>query len=120
TVTPAHEVSDGGIAGTLAESCFGSKNLGVSVALAENEPAEQALFSEHGARCIVSVSPANLAAVLATARQYSVDARELGKVTANAALRIEVQEHVAIDSPLDVLRDIWANSLERTLVSDIR
>ena len=115
TVQSAHDISDGGLAVTVAESCFAAKGLGASVSLAENAPAEHSLFGERGARCIVSVSPANLAAVLATARQYNVDARELGKVTRDAALRIEVQGHAAIDSPLDVLRDVWANSLARTL-----
>jgi phosphoribosylformylglycinamidine synthase len=116
-VQSAHDISDGGVAVTLAESCFADSGLGASVSVNENAPAEYALFSESGARCIVSVSPANLAAVLATARQYNVGARELGKVTRDAALRIEIQGHAAIDSPLDDLRDVWANSLERTLVA---
>jgi len=114
-VQSAHDISDGGLAVTLAESCFAANNLGASISLNENSPAEYALFSERGARCIVSVTPANLAAVLATARQYNVGARELGKVTGNAALRIEFQGHAAIDSALDALRDVWANSLERAL-----
>jgi phosphoribosylformylglycinamidine synthase II len=115
TLQSAHDISDGGLAVTLAESCFASNGLGASVSFNENTPAEYALFSERGARCVVSVSPTNLAAVLATARQYSVGATELGNVTRDAALRIELKEHAAIDSPLDVLRDVWANSLERTL-----
>jgi len=117
TVQSAHDISDGGLAVTLSESCFAANSLGASVSLNESVPAEYALFSERGARAIVSVSPANLAAVLATARQYNVGARELGKVTGDAALRVEVQGHAAIDSPLDVLRDVWANSLERTTVN---
>jgi phosphoribosylformylglycinamidine synthase len=117
TVQSAHDISDGGLAVTLAESCFAAKSLGASVALTESGPAEYALFGERGARCVVSVAPASLAAVLATARQYGVEARELGKVTANAVLRIEYKGHAAIDSPLDDLRDVWANSLERTLVT---
>jgi len=63
----------------------------------------------------VSVSPSKLAAVLDTARQYDVAARELGKVTMHSALRIEHNACAVIDSPLDPLRDAWANSLERTL-----
>jgi phosphoribosylformylglycinamidine synthase len=117
TVESAHDISDGGLAVTLAESCFAANGLGASVSLGEKEPAEYALYGERGARCIVSVSPANLAAVLATARQYGVGARELGKVTRDAALRIEIQGYAAIDSPLDELRDVWANSLERTLTA---
>jgi phosphoribosylformylglycinamidine synthase len=116
TVQSAHDISDGGLAVALAESCFASKNLGADAAIAENAPPEHALFSERGARCIVSVSPTNLAAVLAIARQYKVGARELGKVNRDAALRIEFQGHAAVDSLLDVLRDVWANSLERTIV----
>src|SRR4029077_15074833 len=91
TVESAHDISDGGLAVTVAESCFAANNLGATISLGESIPAEYALFSERGARCVISVSPTNLAAVLATARQYSVGARELGKVTGNAALRIEFQ-----------------------------
>ncbi|HWY43366.1 MAG TPA: phosphoribosylformylglycinamidine synthase subunit PurL [Candidatus Sulfotelmatobacter sp.] len=113
----AHDISDGGLAVTLAESCFAANGLGASAAFNENSSAEYALFSERGARAIVSASPTNLAAVLATARQYNVNAIELGNVTREAALRIELKGHAAIDSPLDVVRDAWANSLERTLVT---
>jgi phosphoribosylformylglycinamidine synthase len=111
TLQSAHDISDGGLAVTLAESCFAANGLGASVRFNENSSAEYVLFSERGARCVVSVSPSNLAAVLATARQYNVGATELGSVTREVALRIELQRHAAIDFPLDVLHDIWANSL---------
>ncbi len=117
TVQSAHDISDGGLAVTLAESCFAANGIGATISLTENSFAEYAIFAERGARAVVSVSPTNLAAVLATARQYSVGAKELGHVTRDNALRIEFQGHAAIDSPLDVLRDVWANSLERTLAT---
>jgi phosphoribosylformylglycinamidine (FGAM) synthase-like enzyme len=82
-----------------------------------NAPAEHALFNERGARCVVSVSPTKLAAVLATARQYNVGAREIGKVHLGNALRIEYKGSAVVDSPLDTLRSIWANSLENTLAA---
>jgi phosphoribosylformylglycinamidine (FGAM) synthase-like enzyme len=66
---------------------------------------------------LVSKMPLTLAAVLATARQYGVAASEIGKVTADGALRIQDKGHAVIDSPVDSLRDAWANSLERTLTS---
>jgi phosphoribosylformylglycinamidine synthase len=128
SVQSAHDISDGGIAVTLAESCFaaapsvvGARHavpvLGASVNLDADSPAEYALFNERGARCVVSVAPTKLAAVLATARQYGVGAREIGKVHLGNALRIEYKGCAVVDSPLDVLRSIWANSLERTLAS---
>ncbi|MGC2672904.1 MAG: AIR synthase-related protein, partial [Candidatus Acidiferrum sp.] len=117
SVQSAHDVSDGGIAVTLAESCFASTELGARVSLGEDAPTEFALFGERGARCVVSVSPTKLAAVLSTARQYGVGAREIGKVHLGDALRIEYKGSAVVDSPVDSLRGIWANSLEHTLTS---
>jgi phosphoribosylformylglycinamidine (FGAM) synthase-like enzyme len=101
----------------LAESCFAADGLGARVSLEEDGSAEFALFGERGARCVVSVSPTKLAAVLATARQYGVGASEIGKVHLGSPLRIEYKGSTVVDSPLDALRGIWANSLERTLIS---
>ena len=117
SVQSAHDISEGGIALTLAESCFAASNLGAHVSLEEESSAECSLFNERGARCIVSVSPTKLAAVLATARQYGVGAHEIGKAHLGSLLRIEYKGSAVVDSPLDLLRDVWANSLERTLTS---
>ena len=122
----AHDISDGGIAVTLAESCFaaspvgarhGVPVLGADVNLDTDGPSDHPLFNERGARCIVSLSPTKLAAVLATARQYNVGAREIGKVHLGSTLRIEYKGCAVVDSPLDSLRGIWANSLENTLAA---
>jgi phosphoribosylformylglycinamidine synthase len=125
TLQSAHDISDGGLAVTVAESCFAAAPvrarhavpvLGATINLGDSSsPAEHAIFNERGARCVVSVSPTNLAAVLATARQYNVDAREIGKVHLAPAFRIEYKGASVIDSPLDTLRDVWTNSLERNL-----
>jgi phosphoribosylformylglycinamidine synthase II len=122
----AHDVSDGGLAVTLAESCFASSSLVVAglatptlgaIANLGDEPsaAEFAAFGERGARAIVSVTPSKLAAVLHTARQYNVAARELGQVTREGSFRIEHKGRAVIDSSVESLRDAWAHSLERTL-----
>jgi len=120
----------------LAESCFASSanqpqachpersprsegsafsSLGASFTLPENASAEYALFGESGARAIVSVSPTKLAALRTTARQYGVGAHEIGKVTRDNSLRIEYKGHAVAQSDVLSLRDIWANSLQRTL-----
>jgi phosphoribosylformylglycinamidine synthase subunit PurL len=138
-VESAHDISDGGLAVTLAESCFASGGkqpnachpesprssrgegsafscFGANVNLNDNAPAEFALFGERGARAIVSVCPENLAAVLAIARQYHVAAREIGKVTRGDAFRIEYKGQAVIESQVESLRDAWANSLEKLVV----
>src|SRR5690348_10527967 len=126
SVQSAHDISDGGIAVTLAESCFAAAPpvaaprhampvLGASVNLNADACAENALFNERGARCVISVAPTKLAAILETARQYGVGAREIGKVHLGGSLRIEYKGSAVVDSPLDSLRGIWANSFEQNL-----
>jgi len=127
-VESAHDISDGGLAVALAESCFADSPAGIGeggaglkpglyISLNDNGPSELALFGERGARAIVSVARTKLAAVLATARQYGVAAREIGLVTRDGSFRIEHQGRAVIESPVESLREAWANSLERTMLS---
>src|SRR6266581_790130 len=126
----AHDISDGGLAVTLAESCFASVVAGLqtgsspaapilaaNLSLDEVAPTESVLFGERGARVVLSVAPSKLAAVLDTARQYNVAAHQIGQVTRDDAFRIEHKGRAVIDSSVETLRDAWAHSLERTLAS---
>jgi phosphoribosylformylglycinamidine synthase len=121
-VRSAHDVSDGGIAVTLAESCFAAAAQGATaqpgaeVNLPEaSPPAEYALFGERGARAVVSVAPSSLADVLETARQCGVTAQQIGQVIRGGAFRIEYKGSAVIESSVAKLQDTWAHSLERTL-----
>jgi len=119
----AHDISDGGLAVTLAESCFSAvraqhvaPHLGTIINLADDSaPPEFALFGERGARAIVSVSPAMLARVRETARQYHVAEHQIGEVVRDGTFRIQYRGGMLIDSRVGSLHDIWTNSLERTL-----
>jgi phosphoribosylformylglycinamidine synthase II len=125
TVQSAHDISDGGLAVTLAESCFASASslvgaqhaapvFGAVITIADSLlPAEASLFSERGARAVVSVTPSKLAAVLNTARQYNVAAHQIGQVIRGDAFRIQYKGSAVIDSSVEALRDTWAHSLER-------
>jgi len=123
SVRSAHDVSDGGIAVTLAESCFASlvgaqhaaPLLGANVKLEGTSPAEYALFGERGARAVVSVAPTSLAAVLETARQCGVAAQQIGQVIRGDVFRIEYKGSAVIDSSVAQLHNTWAHSLERLL-----
>jgi phosphoribosylformylglycinamidine synthase len=123
-VRSAHDISDGGLTVTVAESCFGSGaagaqqaafRLGAKISLEDNGPAEGAIFGEQGARAIVSLSPTSLAPLLETARQYGVAAHQIGQVTRGDAFRIEYKGRAVIDTSVARLYDTWAHSLERIL-----
>jgi phosphoribosylformylglycinamidine synthase II len=107
----AHDVSDGGLAVTLAESCFASDGLSARVSLTGKEPDEAALFGERGARAAVSVTSANLARVRSVAAQYGVAAREVGRVS-KGEFRIELNSRAAVSADVPSLIDAWANSIE--------
>ena len=118
----AHDISDGGLAVALAESCFAgaagpeaAPAVGAKVALARETAAEFSLFGERGARAVVSVARAKLAALRSIAGEYGVALAEIGQVTEDASLRIEYEGHAVVDASVKALRDVWANSLERTL-----
>ena len=122
SIQSAHDISDGGLAVTVAESCFASAparksgdTLGARIRIEDRSPAESALFGERGARAVITVSPASLNAVLQIARNYGVSAVQIGKVTADGIFSIELNRSAIIEESVETLRDIWAHSLERAL-----
>jgi phosphoribosylformylglycinamidine synthase subunit PurL len=116
----AHDVSDGGLAVTLAESCFASDGFSLRASLISKGPDEAALFGERGARAIVSVTPENLAAVRRIAAQYEVAVVEVGRVT-RGEFRIELNGQIVVSAEVPSLADAWSGALERLLsVNDLR
>jgi len=114
-VESAHDLSDGGLAVAVAESCFAADGFGASLKIEREATAEYALFGERGARAIVSVARGKVGAVLATAREYKVGAREIGKVTRENVLRIEYAGQPVVLAAVARLKDAWERSLERNL-----
>jgi phosphoribosylformylglycinamidine synthase II len=116
-IQSAHDLSDGGLAVALAESCFSTTNLGAWLYLEQNTPAEAALFGERGARALISIAPSQLDGVLHIANQSGVSVTQIGHVTNDALLSIQYNESVIIEESIAALRDIWSHSLERALKS---
>jgi phosphoribosylformylglycinamidine synthase II len=120
-VHSAHDVSDGGLAVTLAESCFAAEsrmpggNIGAHVNLGEGGAAETILFGERGARAVVSVAPTALASVAEFSRRHGVSAQAIGRVTGDGIFRIQLHGSAIIEESAEALRDIWGHSLERAL-----
>jgi phosphoribosylformylglycinamidine (FGAM) synthase-like enzyme len=121
-VLSAHDVSDGGLAVTLAECCFdGAGDIGTGFSADANidfeaGPAEAALFGERGGRVVASVSPGSLARVTAIAAQYKVQAKHIGTVT-RGEFRIQYKGIPIIHEMNDLFRKIWAESLGKAIES---
>src|SRR5580693_5607645 len=116
-VLSAHDISDGGLAVSVAEACFGREGLSAEIALEAASPqdfAEAALFGERGARAVVSVAPASLARVNAIAAQYKVRAQRIGTVT-RGDFRIQYQGAAVIQGSVESFRRMWSEALPKAI-----
>ena len=113
-VRSAHDVSDGGIAVTLAECCFDSGGIGAAVDVPSCPPlpAWASCFSESATRIVVSVDASKEAELLARAAAAGVPARRVG-VTGGDRLTIGVDGAAAIDLPVAQAEGIWSTAIER-------
>ena len=112
----AHDVSDGGLAVTLAESCFASPaaDLGADITFDGAEPAEFAFFDESPSRIVISAPENHLAEVLSIAAEYGVSTRAMGR-TIPAQLIVRRNGRVVLASEVSRLRHEWSSALEGLL-----
>ncbi|HVS04135.1 MAG TPA: phosphoribosylformylglycinamidine synthase subunit PurL [Thermoanaerobaculia bacterium] len=105
----AHDVSDGGLAVTLAEACFGA-GLGAELTVPLTP---LALFSETQARAVVAVAPEHAEGVLAEAEEEGVPALEVGTV-GGTRLRLSL-DGGELAAEVDELHEVWRTALPRAL-----
>jgi phosphoribosylformylglycinamidine synthase subunit PurL len=116
-IRSADDCSDGGIAVTLAECCFGS-GIGAEVSIDSAGPGTHvlqndhaALFGESASRVIVSATPERVAMVLAQAAAAGVPAQALGR-TGGSRLRIATGGRAAIDVPVEDAERAWSAAID--------
>jgi phosphoribosylformylglycinamidine synthase len=117
-ILSAHDVSDGGVAATVAESCFDSAGLSAQIDLGSSketgELAEFALFGERGARAVVSLASASLAHATAITAQYNIKVRRIGSVT-RGDFRIQYNGAPVIRGKMDSFLRTWSESLGKAI-----
>jgi phosphoribosylformylglycinamidine synthase len=113
----AHDISDGGIAVALAECGFASNGLTAEAAWQTAETAELALFSETGARAVVSLSQVSLARLLALAGQYKIAAFVIGRVT-RGQFQLSLNGATVVRDHAASLRENWSGAIEHAVLGD--
>ena len=106
-VTAAHDLSDGGLAQALVESCLRG-GLGVRLELPPAADPFVLLFSESAARAVVAVPDEHRARCLWLCQEAGVPLTPLGTVDGEA---VEVAGQFAV--PLDEVRSAWEGTLPR-------
>nr|NLI49646.1 phosphoribosylformylglycinamidine synthase subunit PurL [Propionibacterium sp.] len=101
-LSSAHDLSDGGLAMALVESCL-RRDLGAAVTLPDGDPTVH-LFSESPARAIVTFPAWSLDAVARLCAEHGVPLTRLGEIVDNGVL--EVVGSFRLD--LSEIRARWA------------
>jgi phosphoribosylformylglycinamidine synthase len=113
-VESAHDVSEGGLAVTVAECGF-RNGIGARIELTGNDlPAEYLLFGEDASRVVISCDPEQVKRIQQVAEKYGVAAEPIGATIADN-LEIRVDGKVVVSAPVEELRQAWSTALERAL-----
>ncbi|WP_028549884.1 phosphoribosylformylglycinamidine synthase subunit PurL [Paenibacillus sp. UNC451MF] len=108
-VASAHDLSDGGLAVALAESCI-SGRLGAKVNFSTELRNDIALFSESQSRILLSASPEQAEALKQWIAEQGVPYQELGQVQGQE-LQIQVNAKPVIQSPVAQLEKVWKDAI---------
>jgi phosphoribosylformylglycinamidine synthase len=118
-IKSARDISDGGIAVAVAQSCFHSR-MGASV---EQDPSLMVhplfgLFAEPASTVMVSAHPSQVSTIEDLAEEFNYMAARVG-TTGGGRIEILVYGNTLISAPLAALRKPWADSLEATLHDEV-
>src|SRR5262249_50278997 len=121
-IRSAHDCSDGGLAVTLAECCFGTGGIGAQISLesmgaTRDERLDDAvvLFGGSASRVVVSAAPDDMTAVLQLAARFEVPAEVSGETGGNA-LRIAVGGRPVLDVSVVEAERVWSTGIDRHFV----
>ena len=114
-VQSAHDVSDGGLAVCLAESClFGPLGADVSLDAPDGARLDALLFGEAQSRVVLSVRPESVDAVRQLVAAQGAQATPLGQVTADG-LAISVDGRTVLDVPTEALAEPHRSALPEAM-----
>ncbi len=116
-VRSAHDVSDGGIAVSLAESVLFSAGLGADVTLfvREHLRLDAVLFGEAQSRIVFTAAAEAEPALAAALSGSGAWAQRIGTVTADGRLRLKVGDDDSVTTVVDLDRDAMAEPYEQTI-----
>ncbi len=108
----AHDLSDGGLAIALAESSFGSGNIGARIELDSDLRPELLLFHEGPSRILIATESPDL--IQKIAAENNVEAPIIG-VTIKERLQVVNRSETLVECDVRSLKQRWEQSLERHL-----
>jgi phosphoribosylformylglycinamidine synthase len=118
-IESANDCAEGGLAVALAESCFDSAGIGISVdvpAAAVQAPEQirhvATLFGETASRVVASVQEDHVNRVLALAAEARVPAAVVGS-TGGSQLSIRIEGAAALECAVSDAEHVWSTGISR-------
>ncbi|MGB0088015.1 MAG: AIR synthase-related protein, partial [Planifilum fulgidum] len=108
-VSSAHDLSEGGLAVALAESCIGG-GRGAEIDVRTDLSAIAFLFSESQSRVLLSASPDAAEELEHFLRERGVPFERIGRVT-EGRLRVRLNGREVIDAGVGELSDVWEGAI---------
>lgn len=108
-IASAHDLSEGGIAVALAESCI-SGGLGADVRLSSALRPDHLLFSESQSRILLSCPPEHAEKLIRHLEESQVPYQQAGTVT-GTALQVQIQGKPVVDQSIERLTAVWKDAI---------
>ncbi|MNC54930.1 Phosphoribosylformylglycinamidine synthase 2 [compost metagenome] len=109
-VRSAHDLSEGGLAAALAESCI-SGSIGANVEWsAGGLRRDVALFSESQSRIVLTAAPGRAEELRAAVAAYGVPAEIIGTV-GGGRLRVSLDGEAVLDEAVAALKTTWEDAI---------
>ncbi|HEV2214514.1 MAG TPA: phosphoribosylformylglycinamidine synthase subunit PurL [Terracidiphilus sp.] len=118
-VRSASDISEGGLAVTIAEASF-PNNIGAKVTVGPCPGAESGLsiFVETPNQILISCDPANVETIRRLVQPFGIWANEIGKTQADR-IEINVSTKPVVHTSIAMLRHAWSHALESTLRNEV-
>ncbi len=108
-VQSAHDLSEGGLAVAIAESCI-SGGLGAQVNVDTELRSDFALFSESQSRILLSVSPEKAEQLKTYIEGHGVPVVKIGTVE-GSNLSIDINGKNALNESVEALKQVWKDAI---------
>jgi len=108
-VQSAHDLSEGGFAVAIAESCI-SGGLGAQVNIDTELRSDFALFSESQSRILLSASPEKAEQLKTYIEGHGVPVVRIGTVE-GSNLTIDINGKNALNQPVEALKQVWKDAI---------
>lgn len=113
-VKSAHDLSEGGIAVALAESCINGK-VGACLNIDTDRPISNTLYNEAQSRILVSFDNRNLSEIKNICAKYNVNIIGNGKVCGCGRVKINVNNNNVVDLDLKEITDLYKNTIGKIM-----